>query len=134
MKGAVLVFAVLATECYCDHKQGCDFSHDCGENEFCFEDWDHDYNGDGYCETCPSNLNECDSSPHITSWSSQECLNICFGSDGSDALAIILPIARMFKSKFFSSVQHINNPYIKMMPFSANLLLHNRHNGHYISK
>ena len=119
MKGAVLVFAILATECYCDHKKECDFADHCGENEFCFEDYDHDYYWDGYCETCPSNLNECDSLPHVTSWSSQECWKICSGSESSDdeevnepdngdvtVLVITLPIAGMFQSKccVFSSV------------------------------
>ena len=30
MKGAVLVFAIFATECYCEHEKECDYS----ESEF----------------------------------------------------------------------------------------------------
>ena len=76
MKVAVLLFAFFATECYCGHAKNCNRSSDCGENEFCVDDFYHDYYYDGYCEVCPTNGGtECDS---LDSWSAiQECRRIC---------------------------------------------------------
>ena len=51
MKGAVLLFAFLAIECYCQacYNAALGWSDDCGENEFCFEAAPME----GYCEICP---------------------------------------------------------------------------------
>ena len=83
MKGSVLLLAIFATECYCDHSKGCDSSSDCGENGFCNEDGFHNWRWKGFCIVCPSSgrlydecMKECKND-----WACKnECQNSCPGN------------------------------------------------------
>ena len=93
MKGAVLLLAIFATECYCDDDHHhCVRSSDCGENQFCFEGGlPHDgyYMGHRYCLKCPSKENvndglDCDTifafpstPPELLIRNEQECRSVC---------------------------------------------------------
>ena len=87
MKGAVLLLAILATECYCSHTGECESSSDCGENGFCREDtkfstfsfnsYRYPTGIHSYCEACPSNGPDgCKNT--YGGWNERECEYHCF--------------------------------------------------------
>ena len=84
MKGALLLLAIFATECFCDHAEGCYASYQCRVNEFCLEDYNHPNNfrfNDGYCVVCPSNgPDECYGSTR----SYDDCIDRCPEPSGPD--------------------------------------------------